>query len=410
MAGSADTVRAGIALGSNLGDRLAHLRQARGPQSCDLPAVSRRRCIASRIYETEPVARTAGAGAFLNAVIEVEFAGQPSDAARRAAGDRSAAGRPSKRPRNAPRTIDLDVLYVGNLVLSNEEIVIPHPRLHLRRFVLAAARRYPARSWCCRAGGKRRRAARDNLQDPAGVQLFAGALGAMNAALEPQLRAMKQRGEKIAMLTAYDYPTARLLDESGVDVLLVGDSLGMVVLGYPDTTLVTMDEMLHHTRAVARGATAGADPAPTCRSAPTTRRQPAVENARRLIEAGAHAVKLEGGATHAAQIAALVAAGIPAMAHIGMMPQSVRIEGGYRIKGKTPEEADALARRCAGRRSRRRIWPAARTGAAGCRAPAYRQRDRFPTIGIGVRQRLRRPGARHARSHRRLSRGSRRSL
>jgi len=153
--------------------------------------------------------------------------------------------------------------------------------------------------------------------------------------------AMKSRGEKIAMLTAYDYPTARLLDECGVDMLLVGDSLGMVVLGYPDTTLVTMDEMLHHTRAVARAGTRApvlADlPIGTCDTP-----ERAVENARRLMDAGAHAVKLEGGATHAPQVAALTAAGIPAMAHIGMMPQRVRIEGGYRIKGKTPEEAERL--------------------------------------------------------------------
>ena len=153
--------------------------------------------------------------------------------------------------------------------------------------------------------------------------------------------AMKIRGEKIAMLTAYDFPTARLLDESGVDVLLVGDSLGMVVLGYPDTTFVTMDEMLHHTRAVARAgtrATVLADlPIGTCDTPGG-----ALENARRLIDAGAHGVKLEGGATHARQIAALVAAGIPAMAHIGMMPQRVRIEGGYRVKGKTPEDAARL--------------------------------------------------------------------
>ena len=157
----------------------------------------------------------------------------------------------------------------------------------------------------------------------------------------PQLRAMKTRGEKIAMLTAYDYPTARLLDEAGVDVLLVGDSVGMVVLGYPDTTLVTMDEMVHHTRAVARGATRALILADLpYRSYETP--EAALTNARRLIDAGAHGVKLEGGAARVPQLRALVAAGIPAMAHIGMMPQNVRIEGGYRIKGKTPEQADAL--------------------------------------------------------------------
>ena len=143
------------------------------------------------------------------------------------------------------------------------------------------------------------------------------------------------------MLTAYDFPTARLLDESGVDVLLVGDSLGMVVLGYPDTTHVTMEEMVHHTRAVARGAQRAmiwADLPIASYDTP----EHAVENGRRLIGAGAQAVKLEGGRTHVPQIAALVAAGIPVMAHIGMMPQSVKIEGGYRIKGKTTAQAEAL--------------------------------------------------------------------
>lgn len=162
----------------------------------------------------------------------------------------------------------------------------------------------------------------------------------MHAGLE-RLSAMKQRGEKIAVLTAYDYPTARLLDEGGIDMLLVGDSLGMVVLGYPDTTLVTLDEMVHHTRAVARGAKR----APILADLPIATYdtpEQAVASSRRLIEAGAHAVKLEGGASHTPQICALVAAGIPVMAHIGMQPQRVRIEGGYRIKGKTPQEADAL--------------------------------------------------------------------
>jgi 3-methyl-2-oxobutanoate hydroxymethyltransferase len=152
---------------------------------------------------------------------------------------------------------------------------------------------------------------------------------------------MKERGEKIAVLTAYDYPSARLLDESGIDVVLVGDSVGMVVLGYPDTTLVTMEEMLHHTHAVARGiqrALLLADLPIASYDTPAL----AVQNARRLVEAGAHAVKLEGGASHVSQIRALTAAGIPVMAHIGMQPQRVRIEGGYRVKGKTPEEAERL--------------------------------------------------------------------
>ncbi len=153
--------------------------------------------------------------------------------------------------------------------------------------------------------------------------------------------AMKRSGEKLAVLTAYDYPTARLLDESGIDTLLVGDSLGMVVLGFPDTTHVTMEHMLHHTAAVARGAQRALIVADLPFASYDTPEQ-AVANARRLIAAGAHAVKLEGGASHAVRIAAIVAAKIPVMAHLGMLPQSVLEEGGYKLKGKTPESAGAL--------------------------------------------------------------------
>jgi 3-methyl-2-oxobutanoate hydroxymethyltransferase len=160
-----------------------------------------------------------------------------------------------------------------------------------------------------------------------------------------QFQAAKARGERLAVLTAYDYPQARLLEESGVDVLLVGDSVGMVVLGYPDTTLVTMEEMLHHTRAVARGARDGGGRALIIADLPfgsTETPELAVKNAQRLVEAGAHAVKLEGGASFSDHIRAMVAAGVSIMAHIGMQPQRVRIEGGYRIKGKTAEQAAAL--------------------------------------------------------------------
>jgi 3-methyl-2-oxobutanoate hydroxymethyltransferase len=156
-------------------------------------------------------------------------------------------------------------------------------------------------------------------------------------------RERKRAGERITALTAYDYPTARLLDESGIDMILVGDSLGMVVLGYEDTTEVTLAEMVHHTRAAARGVKRALligdlpihtydDPAQ------------AVASARALVEAGAQAVKLEGGTSHVPQIEAIIAAGIPVMGHIGMLPQSVREEGGYKVKGRTQAEAEALQR------------------------------------------------------------------
>ena len=155
------------------------------------------------------------------------------------------------------------------------------------------------------------------------------------------IRRAKELGRKIHALTAYDYPMGRLLDESGIDLILVGDSLGMVVLGYPDTTQVTMEDMVHHTRAVARGvrnAVLVADlPARSYRTP-----DEALANARRLTEAGACAVKLEGGTVMRPQMEAITAAGIPLVGHIGMLPQSVREEGGYKVKGRTAAEAQAL--------------------------------------------------------------------
>jgi len=155
------------------------------------------------------------------------------------------------------------------------------------------------------------------------------------------IRSSKRTHQGIAALTAYDYPTARILDEAGIDLLLVGDSLGMTVLGYPDTTHVELEEVIHHTRAVARGASSAllvADLPIHSYDNPDL----AVTSSRRLIDAGAHAVKLEGGQACSAQIRAITAAGIPFVGHIGMLPQHVRDEGGYRIKGRTAEQRKIL--------------------------------------------------------------------
>lgn len=155
------------------------------------------------------------------------------------------------------------------------------------------------------------------------------------------LRQSKLAGRRLATLTAYDYPTARLLDDCGLDFLLVGDSLGMVVLGLPDTTQVTMADMIHHTKAVARGAAktivVSDMPAGSCLSP-----ESALENARQLRLAGADAVKIEGGSSLLPAIKAILAAGIPVIGHLGMLPQQVREEGGYHIKGRHAEEADRL--------------------------------------------------------------------
>ena len=157
------------------------------------------------------------------------------------------------------------------------------------------------------------------------------------------MRQLKRRGERLTALTAYDYPTARLLDESGLDVILIGDSVGMVVLGYEDTTQVTLEEMVHHTRAVARGVKRALIVADMPIHSYDTPEQ-SVETARILIKAGAQAVKLEGGVSHVRQIETIVSVGIPLMAHIGMLPQNVREEGGYKVKGRTQEQAEALLR------------------------------------------------------------------
>jgi 3-methyl-2-oxobutanoate hydroxymethyltransferase len=154
------------------------------------------------------------------------------------------------------------------------------------------------------------------------------------------IRAMKGR-EKIAALTAYDYPMTRLLDECAVPVLLVGDSLGMVVLGYPDTTHVTMEEMEHHLRAAARAkpnALLGGDMPYHSYSTP----EQALANARRLVAAGAEFVKAEGGREILPAVRAIIGAGIPFMGHLGMLPQHVLEEGGYHKKGRSDAEHAAL--------------------------------------------------------------------
>jgi 3-methyl-2-oxobutanoate hydroxymethyltransferase len=155
------------------------------------------------------------------------------------------------------------------------------------------------------------------------------------------LRAMKARGEKIAALTAYDFPMTRLLDEAGIPLILVGDSLGMVVLGYPDTTHVTMAEMEHHVRAAARGKPRALLVADLPYHSYETVAD-AVANAKRLAAAGAEAVKAEGGREILEQVRAIIASGIPFMGHLGMLPQHVVEEGGYHVKGKKEQEQQAL--------------------------------------------------------------------
>ncbi len=156
---------------------------------------------------------------------------------------------------------------------------------------------------------------------------------------------MKRDGEKIPMLTAYDYPTAKALDALGIPMILVGDSLGMVVLGYESTVFVTMDDMVHHTKAVARGAKRSLIVSDLPFMSYRQGQKEALTNAARLLqEGGAQTVKLEGGESVADTVHHIVDNGIPVMGHIGLTPQSVNQLGGYRCQGKTPEKAAQLLR------------------------------------------------------------------
>jgi 3-methyl-2-oxobutanoate hydroxymethyltransferase len=199
-----------------------------------------------------------------------------------------------------------------------------------------------------------------------------------------QIREMKQRGEKITMLTAYDYSTAKIVDEVGVPLILVGDSLGTVVLGYESTIPVTIEEMLHHTKAVVRGTkqamVVGDMPFMTYHISV----EDALRNAARFIqEAGAQAIKLEGGVTVAAKVKRIVECGIPVMGHIGLTPQSINQFGGYRVQGRTPEAAkrlldDALALEDAG------AFSVVLETVPTPLATLVSQRLGIPTIGIGA--------------------------
>lgn len=157
------------------------------------------------------------------------------------------------------------------------------------------------------------------------------------------LQEQKKKNEKITMLTAYDYSTAKLMDQAGINCILVGDSLGMVMLGYQDTLSVTMEDMIHHTKAVTRGCTETFVVADMPFMSYQTSVYDAVVNAGRLIkEGGAQAIKLEGGLEVCPQIEAIVKASIPVMAHLGLTPQSVNAFGGFKVQGKDEEAAKRL--------------------------------------------------------------------
>ena len=199
-----------------------------------------------------------------------------------------------------------------------------------------------------------------------------------------ELRRMKLAGEKIVMLTAYDTPTARLLDGAGVDVVLVGDSLGMVALGHDSTLPVTLDAMVHHTSAVSRGVARALLVADMPFLSYQVERSEAIRNAGRLLrEGGAAAVKLEGGGAIAEVVRSLVEIGIPVMGHLGVLPQSVHQLGGYTRRGVEAREADeivadALALEKAG------AFALVLESIPAALGRTITQRLGIPTIGIGA--------------------------
>ncbi len=199
-----------------------------------------------------------------------------------------------------------------------------------------------------------------------------------------QIKEMKPKGEKITMLTAYDYATAKIVDEVGVPLILVGDSLGMVVLGYESTIPVTMEEMLHHTKAVVRGTkqamVIGDMPFMTYHVSVDD----ALRNAARFIqEGGAQAVKLEGGVVVAEKVKRIVECGIPVMGHIGLTPQSIHQFGGFKVQGKTPEAAIRLLKDAQALEEAGAFSIVLETVPAPL-ASLITQKIGIPTIGIGA--------------------------
>ena len=199
----------------------------------------------------------------------------------------------------------------------------------------------------------------------------------------PTVKSMK-RAQRIGMLTAYDYPSAKIVDSAGADIILVGDSLGMVVLGYPDTLSVTMDDMIHHTRAVARGVAHALIVGDMPYMSYHVSIEESVRNAGQFIRAGAQAVKIEGGkAQRIKTVEAILDAEIPVMGHVGLTPQSVNVVGGFKLQGKNADDA------------RRLMDEAIALDQAGCfsivlecvpseLAALITERVSAPTIGIGA--------------------------
>lgn len=335
-----------IALGSNLGDRLENLRTARRA----LRKLGNEIRFSS-IHQTEPVDCPSESERFYNSAGIIESSREPTQFLTDLQAIEAEMGRTAlaSREKNAPRPIDLDILFVDDLQIETADLTVPHPRWSERPFVLV-----PLAEIC----GDEVRTGQTNSISDILANLPPDAEPPPTLVCRPEdwqpdkismtpedLAKWRQRNNRsdtpLLSLTAYDYPTARILDEAGVDLILVGDSLGMVFAGLPDTTGVTIDHMVYHTEVVRRGvkrALLVSDlPYRSYDDIKST-----LANAQRLVDAGADLVKLEGGSGQREKITALTEAGIATVGHLGMLPQRVIEEGGYKKKGKTDADIDRL--------------------------------------------------------------------
>lgn len=307
-----------LALGSNVGDREAHLAHAIAglAEWGEVKAVS-------RVFETWPILIRAQAK-FLNQGILYESAIAPTALLPLLLALEKKIGR-KKRIKNGPREIDIDIVWSSAGECKTDQLRIPHPFNRAREWVRQIMQELQP----------------DAIDPESGLQ-FRQIRGRSVMNIHDFVR-KKASGEKITVVTCYDYAFARLVARTSLDVILVGDSLGNVVQGNPNTLAVTIEDMIYHARAVRRGA----PQAFMVVDLPFMSYQPSVEyallNAGRIAkETGADAVKLEGGAAVLAQVESLVRNGIPVMGHLGFTPQSLLALGGYKVQGKTDEAAQRL--------------------------------------------------------------------
>jgi len=306
-----------IALGSNVGDRGANLQNAREAIS-KLGEIER----ASDVLETVPILIRAQ-GKFLNQGLLLRTEIHPSQLLQKIQEIELAIGR-KKRIKNGPREIDIDIVWCSMGPVETKELRVPHPfnraREWIRHFMDELV---------------------PGINDETGIP-WAKIKGRSVMNIHDFTK-KKSMGEKITMVTCYDHAFARLVARSSIDAVLVGDSLGNVIQGNPNTLAVTLDDMIYHARAVRRGAPQAFIVVDMPFMTYQSSERDALLNAGRIIkETGADAVKLEGGSRILGQVRALVDAGIPVMGHLGLTPQSLLAMGGYRVQGKNSEAAKLL--------------------------------------------------------------------